>query len=672
MTKNDIFANKYRLTGELGQGGFAKVYKALDTTLDREVAIKILDPLLVRDQTFIKRFRREAKMVARLKHPHIIDVYEIGEHQGRHYIAMPYLAGPNLSDLIRKQGAMPPKQVYRIIKQVGKALDYAHQRGLIHRDIKPPNVLMDENGSAILTDFGIAKAAGESAVLTRSGASIGTPHYMAPEQWQNKPVDHRADLYALGVMLYQMLAGRRPFQGDTSSIMYAHVHEAPPSPLRDNPKLPSQTAPVLQKALAKDPAQRYQSAKALTDDLGRALRGAASVAAPVSKTRILPTPTPPNSGIHTPAKSRTPAPAGASSSTTPLLVGGGIAAALLLAALLFFVLFAGGSEDSPPDSAIQAPPSPAEAAAVAAATYTPVAPVVAAPTSSGAGDSAAAVADTPPPPPSSDETAPALSASGPREAPVLHAPQGAVFAANDPVIFEWSAVPLAPGETFVVSISKDGRLIPLSNANATASRLEIPPGALESGEYAWFVSIMDDRGGIVTRSVSGQFAIKPPPAPAPSAVAAKTPVILVDPYSSTPASGNLQADPTNTSTAGPITFVWHYDQPLAEGQGFEIWVWRNGEPPLGAHDAVQDNLNGAIASDKPERYQLTIEDIGGAAGVGRRGGEYLWAVHLVQITPEYRDLGIQSEPHTLTYVAPGSGGGDNDDDDGGGDGTGGK
>ncbi|HID63386.1 MAG TPA: serine/threonine protein kinase, partial [Anaerolineae bacterium] len=145
---------KYRITAELGQGGFATVYKAVDTTLDREVAIKILDPLLLRDETFLVRFQREAKAVARLNHPHIVTVHEIGELQGQHFIAMHYLPGPNLAQIIAQQGALDPTEVIRLAEQVASALDYAHGQGLIHRDVKPANVLLNERGEAVLTDFG--------------------------------------------------------------------------------------------------------------------------------------------------------------------------------------------------------------------------------------------------------------------------------------------------------------------------------------------------------------------------------------------------------------------------------------------------------------------------------------------------------------------------------------
>ncbi len=283
---------KYRITTRLGQGGFATVYRAVDTTLDREVALKVLDPLLLRDETFLIRFQREARAVARLNHPHIVTIYEIGQHQGQQFIAMHYLPGPTLAQIIARQGAMNPMEVVRLAEQVASALDYAHRQGLVHRDVKPANVLLNERGEAVLTDFGIARVVGESRMLTRTGASIGTPQYMAPEQWTTGQVDARSDVYAFGIMLYQMLTGQVPFDGETSRIMYGHVHEAPPPPQALNPALPPAVGQVLLKALAKDPAQRYGTAGELVAALKAALAGQRVAEPPTVAVSAKPAPVP--------------------------------------------------------------------------------------------------------------------------------------------------------------------------------------------------------------------------------------------------------------------------------------------------------------------------------------------------------------------------------------------
>ncbi|GAB4453148.1 MAG: hypothetical protein Kow0031_35440 [Anaerolineae bacterium] len=281
----DIFADKYESFEEIGQGGFATVYRATDITLKRAVAIKVLDARLsTSESTTTKRFAREAQTVARLSHPHIIDVYETGQKQGRFFIVMPYLPGPALDKLIRQQGALPLDQVLRFSEQIGGALDYAHKNGLIHRDIKPANVILNEHGDAILTDFGIVKVIDATTDLTQTGASMGTPYYMAPEQWTASQVDARTDLYALGVMVYQMLTGQMPFTGDTPHrIMYGHLSETPPPPEKLNPTLSPAVGRVLLKMLSKAPAQRYQTAAEFCADLRRALLDQTVVSQPPQK-----------------------------------------------------------------------------------------------------------------------------------------------------------------------------------------------------------------------------------------------------------------------------------------------------------------------------------------------------------------------------------------------------
>lgn len=272
VTSDNIFGKKYRMLKRLGKGGFATVYLAEDITLDRKVALKVLDPELSdNDPTFLKRFELEAKTAARLNHANIIGIYEFGQENGQYFIVMPYLPGFDLSRRIRRHGVLETTQVTRIAEHVGAALDYAHRQGVVHRDVKPSNVIFNEHGQAVLTDFGIAKLADKTA-NTRTGDIIGTAHYMAPEQWKAEQVDSRTDLYALGVMIYEMLTGQMPFSGQTPHrIMYAHLNETPPPPHTLNSNLPPAIEKVLLKMLAKSPEERYENAWHFCADLKAAL-----------------------------------------------------------------------------------------------------------------------------------------------------------------------------------------------------------------------------------------------------------------------------------------------------------------------------------------------------------------------------------------------------------------
>ncbi len=250
----------YEITGLLGEGGMAIVYRARQLNIKREVAIKVMDERLARQSDFARRFEREAETIADLNHAHILKLFDYGQQDDQVYLVMELLRGGSLSSLIRQE-SLPPERAGQIFDQVGSALDYAHRRGIIHRDLKPPNVLFDDAGNAFLTDFGIAKILSETTALTQTGTAMGTPAYMAPEQWQRGGVDSRADLYALGIMLFEMLTGHVPFEADTPyQMMFAHVQEPPP-PIRSlRPDLPPAVEAVIQKALAKDPEQRFKSA----------------------------------------------------------------------------------------------------------------------------------------------------------------------------------------------------------------------------------------------------------------------------------------------------------------------------------------------------------------------------------------------------------------------------
>lgn len=202
---------QYELLSLLGRGGMATVYRARQASMERDVAIKIIDPRLAESPDFVKRFEREARTIASLSHPHILKVFDFGQFGEHLYLVMELLKGGSLANLIQK-GPLPLDIVEKVLDQVASALDYAHEQEIIHRDLKPQNVLLDEKGHAFLTDFGIARLLNRGTKLTQSGMVMGTPAYMAPEIWDNQPSDARADIYALGIMLFEMLAGRAHFE----------------------------------------------------------------------------------------------------------------------------------------------------------------------------------------------------------------------------------------------------------------------------------------------------------------------------------------------------------------------------------------------------------------------------------------------------------------------------
>jgi serine/threonine protein kinase len=276
----------YRITQSLGQGGMAAVYKAYQENLDREVAIKILPEHYSHNANFVARFKLEARALARLNHPNIVTVHDAGEFQRRLYIVMAYIPGGTLRE--RLDRPLPVTRVVEITRAVAAALGYAHERNIIHRDVKPANVLMDLDGRPVLSDFGIAKVVAEETgeQLTSTGTGIGTPEYMAPEQCRGLPVDSRSDIYALGVMAYEMFTGRTPFQGAPfTAVIYAQIHEPPPPPSHFNPQIPPAVDAVILQALAKDPDQRFQRATDFADALERAC--AISRSGPVARALVL-------------------------------------------------------------------------------------------------------------------------------------------------------------------------------------------------------------------------------------------------------------------------------------------------------------------------------------------------------------------------------------------------
>lgn len=266
---NTLLANRYRLLAELGRGGMATVYQAWDTVHQRTVALKVLPPTLSHDAVFMERFRREVQVAMQLAHPHIVQVYEANVAEGVAYLAMEYLPGGSLEDrLRRRRGPLDLASAVRIVHEVAQALDYAHSRHIIHRDVKPSNILFAADGRAVLTDFGVARIL-DAATITGTGMLPGTPLYMAPEQIQGYPADHRADIYALGAVCYEMLAGRPPFvRENRMALLHAHVYDAPPPLRRWNRRVPAAIEAAVQQALAKDPARRPGRASEFAQALG--------------------------------------------------------------------------------------------------------------------------------------------------------------------------------------------------------------------------------------------------------------------------------------------------------------------------------------------------------------------------------------------------------------------
>jgi eukaryotic-like serine/threonine-protein kinase len=271
---NTLFDGRYRIVRKLGTGGMANVYLAEDEVLGRRVAIKILNDRHAGDDQFVERFRREAKNAASLSHPNIVSIYDRGEAEGTYYIAMEYLDGRSLKELIVARGPAPIHVAVDYARQVLAAIRFAHRHGIVHRDIKPHNVLVDGEGRLKVTDFGIARAG--ASQMTEAGSIIGTAQYLSPEQAKGAPVDQTSDLYSVGVVLYELLTGVVPFSGDTPvEIAMKHLSTVPEPPSSKRADVPRDLDLVVMRALAKDPSERYQSAEEMDADLRRVNRGVA-------------------------------------------------------------------------------------------------------------------------------------------------------------------------------------------------------------------------------------------------------------------------------------------------------------------------------------------------------------------------------------------------------------
>ncbi|ELK41799.1 Stk1 family PASTA domain-containing Ser/Thr kinase [Brevibacillus agri] len=258
---------RYQLESRVGGGGMAIVYKARDLILNRPVAVKVLRSQFGTDEDFVNRFRREAQAVASLSHPNVVGVYDVGQEGDTHYMVMEYIEGCTLKEVIIQRGALPVEEAVRIAEQICDALDHAHQNQIIHRDIKPHNIMIGKNGRVKVTDFGIARAV-TSATITHTNAMLGSVHYFSPEQARGGITGEKSDIYSLGIVLYEMVTGELPFSGDSPiSVALKHLQEPLPEPRQVNPNIPQSVENVILKALVKDPFLRYASAREMLEDL---------------------------------------------------------------------------------------------------------------------------------------------------------------------------------------------------------------------------------------------------------------------------------------------------------------------------------------------------------------------------------------------------------------------
>jgi eukaryotic-like serine/threonine-protein kinase len=284
----ESIAGRYELEELAGTGGMSSVYRARDTLLERDVALKLLHEYHGADAESIERFRREARAVAQLSHPNIVTVIDRGEDGDRQFIVFEYVDGENLKELVAREGALPVRRALELAIQVGEGLACAHEHGVVHRDVKPQNVLLNGDGRAKVTDFGIARSLDVDHGMTLTGTVIGTSSYIAPEQASGRSVDERTDIYSLGVVLFELLTGDVPFPGESFvAVAMRHVHEAPPSVLELRRDVPVRVAQLVDRALAKDPDERFPSMATMVAELRACL---ADDEAPEARTMIVPPP----------------------------------------------------------------------------------------------------------------------------------------------------------------------------------------------------------------------------------------------------------------------------------------------------------------------------------------------------------------------------------------------
>jgi serine/threonine protein kinase/beta-lactam-binding protein with PASTA domain len=345
-----ILNDRYELEQKIGEGGMARVYRGRDLRLNRQVAIKVLHSHFASDTNFLQRFHHEAQAAANLRHPNIVDVYDVGQDADTHYIVMEYVAGSDLKALLMRSGALPIEQAVYVGECVANGLDAAHRIGMVHRDIKPQNIIVGEQGQVKITDFGIAKSS-LSTALTETGVTFGTADYISPEQARGQPATPRSDIYSLGVTLYETLTNRLPFTGDSSiAVAMQHVSADPPPPRMYNPRIPPQLESLVLRTLSKEPDSRPTTARDFARQLGgyRDIGGQATVVGPVSARPaqppvprpVQPVPRPISTGPTSPRPVLPPARSQAPPDSRGMGFGGFLLGLLLLGGVLGLVYLA--------------------------------------------------------------------------------------------------------------------------------------------------------------------------------------------------------------------------------------------------------------------------------------------------------------------------------------------
>ncbi len=659
---------QYEIREKIGQGGMAHVFKAYQPGLERFVAVKVLSPSLAEESGFTERFQREALSVARLHHPNILEVYDFGVQDGFNYIAMRYVEdSTTLGDLIQRDA--PLDRLIDYILQVADALNYAHERGVIHRDVKPSNILIDGKW-ALLADFGLAKMAATSSTLTGTGVGIGTPAYMSPEQASgSSAVDHRTDIYALGIILHRVLTGTVPHESPTPMAILIKRSTEPVHSMRElKPDIPQSLDDVVLRSLAMRPDERFASATDLAEAITKVRANyirpePATVLPPAEgRTALVDGPGRPGGATVAAPAGETVAPVQVAGRgpNLALIAGGAVVALIVVGVLLLLILSFAlklGPFASPSVDQVE----------------TPVTVELAAGTSES--DVLSPPADTPTPIPPG---APAAMAQrdleirgGPGDDYDLlgYLPEGARadIVSRDETGGWWQIETslgaaglgwIRAGSGF--SEANNTNNLPIALAPPTPTSAPVPDMPTATATPA-----PDTATPTTTPVPDTPTPTSVPPSPSPTATSAAAQPAAPTRTPTLPAGQFVLREPVppDNTTSGPTQFEWQWTSPLGAGQGFEVRVWREGEPPAGVHNAVEDNQNGKVAALGNNTYRLNV-DITNAYGVQGRGGDYLWTVALVQVSPDYQDLGKQAAPGRLRLDIGGGG-------DGGGGGGGG-